>query len=267
MKSVFRSRSTSSTLAAVLFFSAFSLFGATTPPALAQSFPNLAFPAGPTRTLTKSVSVPGSVPVIATIRLRRNGSNNEFADKRFQVRLLRPNGSQADSEQVNVGSVNKSVSLNGAKTGDNVCGNWTVEITNPGDAASGATATITIVFVVIATPQIQTLTAFEISKGSQNYVDRSISVLGPGRLTITATWFTLDYPPYSLQFTLYRNNSSVASDKGYAQHTPLTSSNQRMKITYDVTDSSGSWKVRAYGSSRGKVMNIKITKVLVPGCN
>lgn len=265
MKSI-RSKSISIAIAAVLTYSAFSLMGAT-PAAMAQ-FSNITFPAGANRSLTRSKAIPGSAQVKAIITLRRNGSNDQFPNKRFHCRLIRPNGTVADTEIRIAGSSNASFSLDSAPAGGTACGNWTVEITNPGDNATGATGTVSINFSPVVTPQKTTYSPFGVSQGSANYVDKTITVPGTGQMVVTATWDTDELTPqhYQLSFRLYRNNTQVASDAGYSQNAPFVSSSQRMRIAYNVTDASGSWKVRVLGSTYGKVKNVRITRVLTPSC-
>ncbi len=87
-----------------------------------------------------------------------------------------------------------------------------------------------------------------------------------GNLTIQANWDTdeFTFENYQLKFELYKGNTLLASDTGYSRDSVIfgITDSQRMKISYQVkaTDFQipGDWKVKVYGSSKGKVKNIAL---------
>lgn len=273
--STFRSKRIASAVTAVFLLSMFHLFGAATPTAFADAVTRtLTLPGGQNATVTAEFTAPGSLTVTATVRLQRNGSNDDFSNKRLGVLLISPAGAIAATRANEVGSTPVTLTLQGPASGTAACSEWRVTVRNEdAGCAMLAAANATVTFNYNALPLIQTLSAFGlVQNGTQ---EKSISVPGTGSLTITASWDTDEIlqalEAFSLTFKLRKPNGTLAeSDTGFAQNSN-TDQNQKLKINYTVTSTDlstpGDWKLEVVGSSKGKVKNVKITRIFVPGCN
>ncbi|CAF3610239.1 unnamed protein product [Rotaria sp. Silwood2] len=94
-----------------------------------------------------------------------------------------------------------------------------------------------------------------------------------GNLTIQANWDTdeITLENYQLKFELYKGDTKLDYDTGYSRDSIIigVSDSQRMKISYQVKASDfqipGDWKVKVYGSSKGKVKNIDLKMKISDG--
>jgi hypothetical protein len=267
---MFKSKKIASALAAALIFSGFHPFGVST--ALANGTATIDLQAGANQAKSASFSAPPGLQVTASVKLTNNGKRGEVTAKNLTVKLLKPDGSVADSKTrlVDPQATTQPFSLQGS-AGGSTCGNWKVEVSNPNDNATSATATATVNFTFVAHPQFVTLGAFGLTQDGT--AERNVSIPGTGRVTLTATWDTDELIPdsYELSFRLIRPNGTVAKyDAGYAQNALGVSENNKLNLNYAVTAADvalgTTWKIKVSGSAQGKVKNVKITRMFVPGC-
>lgn len=272
MQKTFRSRTTTTFIATTLVFSMLAMSGFT--PTGSAAIVTASLPAGANQNVSRTFQAPRQTPVYVTVRLKNNGSRGVVPAKRLTVKLFRPNGSLAGTkaELVNPGAT-KNVSFQSADNSAAACGLWKVEVANPNDNATSATASITVDYKFMAQPINNTYSVFGLVQGQT--VRRNITIPQSGDVTIKATW---DGPfpgvDYKLTFRLKKGNSSTtaASDTGYADQVlnPLIS-NQKLRLTYKVTQQDiqqygTNWKLEVVGSTQGNVANVKPRRTLVPNC-
>src|SRR5262245_46740366 len=172
------------------------------------SSPNVSLVPGAREFVPIPYPVPNGATVNDTVNLKNNGVSGTASTRKLATKVYRPDGSLAfdKGELVNPGQ-NRQVRYNGSFTGGSSCGNWKVEVINPDDNATKATATFTINFSAIPTPIIRTESGFGVERGQK--VSRELTIPQSGDLTITAGWDPANIP---LTFRLKKGNSAMIAD-------------------------------------------------------
>src|SRR5262245_19743582 len=149
--------------------------------------------------------IPNGAPVKVTVNLKNDGVLGKDPVKKLTTKVYRPDGSLAFTKEefVNPGQT-RQVQFNGSFTGSPSCGNWKVEVINPSDNATKATATINVNFSAIPMPIIRTESGFGVLQGQK--VSRELTIPQSGDLTITANWDPANIP---LTFRLKKGNSAM----------------------------------------------------------
>ncbi len=228
---------------------------------------NVVLPGGLQANTQATALIHNALPITVRFKVRRDGSNNNFAQRQVRFQLISPNGA---TEMVNrsIGGAEETFELNlPAAGGSNNVRSWRVEMRNleaAGNEEVNQPVRGTVEFFTTGT-KTETIAAPNkfgiVQSGSAT---KTISMPFTGNLTVQANWdtdeFTLEN--YQLKFELYKGSTRLASDTGYSRDSVIVgvSDNQRMKITYQVKASDfqipGDWKVKVYGSGKGKVKNI-----------
>jgi hypothetical protein len=222
---------------------------------------------GLTANTETTIWIHNALPVTARFKMRRDGSDNDFAKRKVRFILLSPNGSISVIIP-SIGGKEETFDLKlDAAGGANNIRIWKVEMKNFEDAANTEVgqAVRGIVEFFTTDSQIATIPSppkFGLVQAES--ATKTITMPFTGNLTIQANWDTDEFSleAYQLKFQLYKGNALLASDTGYSRDSIVVgaSDNQRMKITYRVKSSdfqiSGDWKVKVFGSSKGKVKNV-----------
>jgi hypothetical protein len=271
MKNLSRTKSFTHSLVAALMFSFFALPAHFTT-AHAATTATLALPIGANKTVSANLQAPAGTSVTVNVKVRNNGAAGVDPAKNVTVKLFRPSGSQvgADSKLINPGT-EKTFSFSSSGVAGTSCGDWKVEVSNPGDNATNATATANASISFVPLPAITSIGPFGIVQSGD--VEKNVGIPSTGSVTITATWDTDEFTPeaYKLTFRLIKPNGSQAeADTGFAQNAMFVSEGDKMKLKYTITAADialgTNWKIKVKGSSKGKVKNVKITRAFVPGC-
>ena len=217
-----------------------------------------------------------ALPITVRFKVRRDGSNNNFAERRVRFQLISPNGA-IDAVVRSIGGTEETFELNlPAAGGANNVRIWRAEMRNfeaAGNQEVDQPVRGTVEFFTTGT-QTATISApakFGIVQSGS--VIKTINMPFTGNLKIQANWDTdeLTLENFQLKFELYKGNTKLASDTGYSRDSVIigVSDSQRMKISYQVKASDfqipGDWKVKVYGSSRGKVKNISLKMSISDG--
>lgn len=221
---------------------------------------------------TREVSTPvhNALPVTVRLKLRRDGSDNNFAQRSVRIRLTSGNGNFTETVRP-IGGAEETFTLNLPKAGGaNDCRTWSVRLSNAENANNAEVNQAvrgSIEFYTTGS-QIVTIAApakFGIVQSGE--VFKNINVPFTGDMTIQANWDTDEFSPvnFQLRFELYNTHGQlVDSDVGYSRDSFIigVSDSQRMKITYRAKCSdfggSQSWKIRVKGSTSGKVKNVDL---------
>lgn len=217
-----------------------------------------------------------ALPITVRFKVRRDGSNNNFAQRQVRFQLISPNGA-TDAVIRSIGGAEETFELNlPAAGGSNNVRTWRVEMRNLEAAANDEVNQPVRGTVEFFTTGTQTATISAPAKFGivqSGSVTKTIGMPFTGNLKIQANWdtdeFTLEN--YQLKFELYKGNTRLASDTGYSRDSVIigVSASQRMKISYQVKASDfqipGDWKVKVYGSGKGKVKNISLKMSIADG--
>jgi hypothetical protein len=258
MKSTMKFKAAAISIATVLALAMISLFGIT--PSRSAASASLTFPVGANKSVIKTFQVPKGASVIGAVNMKNNGDICTVPAKRLTAKVFKPDGSLAIAkEECVIPGQTRQVSFSGQFTGGSDCGEWKVEVTNPNDNATSATATITVDFNVPPLPSATPLPQFGVVQGQTEI--RSINIPRSGDLVITADWAPANFP---LTFRLRKGDGGQIADSAFGQ-------GGQLKLTYKVTQQDiqtygVSWKLEVKGSSQGNVQNVKVNRLLIAGC-
>lgn len=244
--------------------------------AFAAETRNMVLQGGATARIETSVLVHNALPITIRFRVRRDGSDNNFAQRLVRFQLISQNGAVIGVNR-SIGGAEETFELYlAAAGGGNNVRTWKAEMGNSEAAANeevNQPVRGTVEFFTTGS-QIATIpapTRFGLSQSGSAV--KTISMPFTGNLTIQANWDTdeLTLENYQLKFELYKGSTRLAFDTGYSRDSIVfgISDSQRMKISYTVkaTDFqiSGGWSVKVYGSSKGKVKNIDLKMKISDG--
>ena len=217
-----------------------------------------------------------ALPITVRFKVTRDGSNNNFAQRLVRFQLISPNGA-VDTVSRSIGGLEETFELNlPAAGGSNNVRTWRVEMRNLETAANEEVSqpvrgTVEFFTTGSQTATISAPTKFGIVQSDS--ATKTISMPFTGNLKIQANWdtdeFTLEN--FQLKFELYKGNTRLDYDTGYSRDSIIigVSDSQRMKISYQVKASDfqipGDWKVKVYGSSKGKVKNVSLKMSISDG--
>jgi hypothetical protein len=231
---------------------------------------------GLTANTNASVLIHNALPITVRFKVHRDGSDNDFAQRLVRFQLISPNG-EIKTVNRSIGSSEENFELNlpAAGGGNNVRA-WRVEMRNLEAArneeiSQAVRGTVEFFTTGTDTATISAPTRFGIVQSDST--TKTINMPFTGNLTIQANWDTdeLTLENFQLKFELYKGNTKLASDTGYSRDSVIlgVSASQRMKISYQVkaTDFQipGDWKIKVYGSSKGKVKNIDLKMKILDG--
>jgi hypothetical protein len=237
---------------------------------------NITLQGGTNAIASSGVLVHNALPVTVRFKVKRDGSDNNFAQRRVRFELVSPTGA-IDSVYRSIGGAEETFELNlPAAGGGNNVRTWQARMFNaeqPTNPEVGQPVRGTVEFFTTGsrTENISAPTKFGLVQSGS--ATKTISMPFTGNLTIQANWDTdeISLENYQLKFELYKGNTKLASDTGYSRDSFIigVSDSQRMKISYKVkaTDFQipGDWKVKVYGSSIGKVKNIALKMKISDG--
>jgi hypothetical protein len=223
-----------------------------------------------------AVLIHNAIPVTVRFKVRRDGSDNTYAQRQCQFRLISASGAM-DSVFRSIGGSEETFELNlPAASGGNAVRQWRVELRNSEAAANQEVnqpvrGTVEFFTTGSTTAIIPPPAKFGLVQSGS--ATKTISMPFTGNLTIQANWDTDEFSieNYQLKFELYKGNTKLASDTGYSRDSIIIgiTDSQRMKISYQVkaTDFQipGDWKVKVYGSTKGKVKNIDLKMKISDG--
>lgn len=223
-----------------------------------------------------SVLIHNALPITVRFTVKRDGSDNNFAQRRVRFQLVSPNG-DVDSVIRSIGGANEvfTLQLPAAGGGNNVR-NWKATMLNfetAGNAEINQPVRGTAEFFTTGTQTATISAPAKFGIVQSDSVTKTISMPFTGNLTIQANWDTdeITLENYQLKFELYKGSTRLASDTGYSRDSIILgiSDSQRMKISYQVKASDfqipGDWKVKVYGSTRGKVKNVDLKMKVADG--
>ncbi len=245
------------------------MVGLLTVASFASEIRSMVLNGGATASSQTQVSIHNALPVSVRFKVSRDGSNNNFAQRQVRFRLISPNGA-IDSVIRSIGGAEETFQLNlPAAGGSNTVRTWRVEMLNLESANNNEVNQPVRGTVEFYTTGSQTKTISAPSKFGlvqSGSATKTISMPFTGNLTIQANWDTdeVTLENYQLKFEFYKGNTKLDSDTGYSRDSVILgiSNSQRMKISYQVKASDflipGDWKVKVYGSSKGKVKNLDL---------
>ncbi|HRH46551.1 MAG TPA: hypothetical protein PKY82_33210 [Pyrinomonadaceae bacterium] len=222
------------------------------------------------------VLIHNALPITVRFKVRRDGSDNNFAERQIRFQLISPNG-ETKTLIRSIGATEETLELSlPAAGGGNAVRTWKAEMRNLEASANeevsqSVRGTVEFFTTGSNTTTISAPTKFGLVQSDS--ATKTINMPFTGNLTIQANWDTdeITLENYKLKFELYKGNTKLAADTGYSRDSIIigVSESQRMKISYQVkaTDFqiSGDWKVKVYGSSKGKVKNIVLKMKIVDG--
>jgi hypothetical protein len=231
---------------------------------------------GATASTETSVLIHNALPITVRFTVKRDGSDNNFAQRRVRFQLISPNGA-TESVIRSIGGANEvfTLQLPAAGGGNNVR-NWRATMQNF-ESASAAEVNQpvrgTAEFFTTGTQTATIPAPAKFGLVQSGSATKTISMPFTGDLKIQANWDTdeLTIVNFRLKFELYKGNTLLASDTGYSRDSIILgiSDSQRMKISYRVKASDfqipGDWKVKVYGSTSGKVKNIDLKMSIADG--
>lgn len=217
-----------------------------------------------------------ALPITVRFKVKRDGSDNSFAQRQVRFQLISPNGA-VDTVIRSIGGAEETFELNlPAAGGSNNVRIWHAEMRNMEAAANQEVnqpvrGTVEYFTTGTQTATIPAPTKFGLVQSDS--VTKTISMPFTGNVKIQANWDTdeISLENYQLKFELYKGSTKLATDTGYSRDSIIlgVSDNQRMKISYQVKASdfqiAGDWKVKVYGSSKGKVKNIVLKMSISDG--
>jgi hypothetical protein len=237
---------------------------------------NVVLQGGSTAQTQASILIHNAIPVTVRIKVTRDGSDNVYAQRQCQFRLISANGA-VDTIIRSIGATQESFELNlPAAGGGNAVRQWRVELKNTEASTSNeVTQPIRGTAEFITTGSMAEIITAPAKFGlvQSGTATKTITMPFTGNLTIQANWDTdeISLENYQLKYELYKGSTLLKSDTGYSRDSIILgiSDSQRMKISYQVkaTDFqiSGDWKVKVYGSVKGKVKNIDLKMKITDG--
>jgi hypothetical protein len=237
---------------------------------------NAVLQGGGTANTQVSVLIHNAIPVTARFKMARDGSDNNFAERQCQFRLISPNGA-VETVVRSIGATQETFELNlAAAGGGNAVRQWKVEVRNIEAATNeevGQPVRGTVEFYTTGSTSATIPAPAKFGLVQSGSATKTISMPFTGNLTIQANWDTdeISLENYQLKYELYKGSTLLKSDTGYSRDSIILgiSDSQRMKITYQVKAAdfqiSGDWKVKVYGSSKGKVKNIDLKMKVTDG--
>lgn len=223
-----------------------------------------------------TILIHNALPITARFKIRRDGSDNNFAQRQVNFSLVSPNGAVKNLIR-SIGAAEETLELNlPAAGGSNAVRLWKAEMKNTEPATNAEVNQPVRGSVEFFTTGSVTQTIAAPAKFGLVQSDTAtkvISVPFTGNLTVQANWDTdeLSLENYQLKFELFKGSTLLASDTGYSRDSIIlgVSTSQRMKITYQVKASdfqiSGDWKIRVHGSTKGKVKNVALKMAITDG--
>ncbi|MGB7069751.1 MAG: hypothetical protein WBD22_09675 [Pyrinomonadaceae bacterium] len=223
-----------------------------------------------------SVLIHNQIPVTVRFKVKRDGSDNTYAQRRVRFSLISPSG-VVDNVIRSIGSGVEAFELDLPKSGGgNDVRQWRVELrnfetTSQPEVNQPVRGTAEFVTTGSHSATISAPSKFGIVQSDS--ATKNISMPFTGTFKLQANWDTdeITLENYQLKFELYKGSTKLHSDTGYSRDSVIIgiSSSQRMKLTYQVKASdfqiSGDWKVKVYGSTRGKVKNVDLKMSISDG--
>jgi hypothetical protein len=237
---------------------------------------NIALPGGVTAFTQTTASIHKALPVTAIVKVRRTGSDNDYGQRYVRFRLISPTGA-VKTVYRSIGQSYETVMLSlPAANGSQLIRTWKVQLRNmePGSNAEVNKSLIGDVrFTSTGKKTAYISSPAKFGLVQSQIVSKNIGMPFTGNLTIQANWDTdeISVQNYKLKFALYKGNKRLAYDTGYSRDSIIVgiSNSQRMKISYRVKASDfnrpGAWRVKVYGSTLGKVKNIKLKMKISDG--
>ncbi|MEW6125729.1 MAG: hypothetical protein AB1757_01590 [Acidobacteriota bacterium] len=286
MKINLAKKSIASTLATVMALTVFSLFGALTPKAAAETTTK-AFEVGPgtgqSTSHFRTFSVPCGQGVTVSVRLKRLGDPGTQNDVPVLIELRQPGASQGqegpvvDTKTVTVTIPEKTISLAGAASNQPCSNPWRVRVRRaPGAPENAVTGNITLNYSSSSSSLNVEGGLISLNKG--NSVIKNLggsSGLKQGKIVITANWNHAIGPmpgplPVRLRFDLIdpSTNSSVAYQIAYSTNEIRADKTPKLRLIYNVpTCKPGQWKLKITNNTNDDTMNIDPKVTFTPDCN
>lgn len=237
--------------------------------AFASETRNMVLQGGTSANTQSSVLIHNALPITVRFKMHRDGSDNNFAERQIRFQLISPNG-DIKTVSRSIGGAEETFELKlPAAGGANAVRSWKAEMRNLEASANEEVNQPVRGSVEFFTTGSNTATIAAPNKFGlvqSGSTTKTINMPFTGNLTVQANWDTdeMTLENYQLKFELYKGDTKLASDTGYSRDSIIIgiSDNQRVKISYQVKASdfqiSGDWKVKVYGSSKGKVKNIDL---------
>lgn len=226
--------------------------------------------------IESSVLIHNALPITVRFTVKRDGSDNNFAQRRVRFQLISPNGA-IESVVRSIGGANEVFTLSlPAAGGGNSVRQWKAVMRNfeaTGNPEVNQPVRGTVEFFTTGTKTAAIPAPVKFGLVQSGSATKTISMPFTGDLTIQANWDTdeLTLTNFQLKYELYKGSTRLASDTGYSRDSLIIgiSDSQRMKISYRVKASDfqipGDWKVKVYGSPSGKVKNIDLKMKISDG--
>ncbi|GEM_PF-5935337 len=267
------SRFTAVAIIATMLFSMLSLFGNLTNTTLAASATKsfLIGPGSESRSHSRHFHAPSKVNVKAKITYKREG-NTDFP---IVAEIESPTGAIVATKNLTASSVQQTVTLEANAINQHACGDlvWKVRVKSKDNAEplSNVSGDITFSFIDPSTVSLD-VEGSTINLNAGNDVTKKINGMtakGPGKVKITATWFTI--LPIKLKFQLIRPDGSVAAtETGYPQDAIFVNESEKMKLNYVVTaqdaELSGNWKIKITNNTGDNASSVNPKVRFTPGC-
>jgi|GEM_PF-2842620 len=230
---------------------------------------NMVLPGGITATAESQILIHNALAITVRFKVHRDGSDNNFAQRQVRFSLISPNGAVENLVR-SIGSTEETFQLNlPAAGGGNAVRLWKVELRNLEAAQNQEVnqpvrGSVEFFTTGASTQFLSSPTKFGLVQSDT--ATKTVVVPFTGNLTVQANWDTdeISLENYQLKFELFKGSTRLDSDTGYSRDSIIlgVSDSQRMKITYQVKASDfqipGDWKIKVYGSSKGKVKNIDL---------
>ena len=230
---------------------------------------NVVLPGGFSAQTTTVIMIHNAIPVTVRFKVSRDGSDNTYAQRGCEFQLISPTGA-VDGVTRSIGAISETFELNlPAAGGGSAVRQWKIKLQNFESAANPeVTQPIRGTVEFYSTGSTSAIIAAPAKFGlvQSGSATKTISMPFTGNLTIQANWDTdeISLENYQLKYELYKGSTLLAADTGYSRDSIILgiSDSQRMKISYQVKAAdfqiAGDWKVKVYGSSKGKVKNIDL---------
>lgn len=244
--------------------------------ALAAVEKAMVLPGGTTANTETGVLIHNALPITVRFTVRRDGSDNTFAQRRVRFQLVSPSGAIEEVIR-SIGGANEvfTLQLPAAGGGNNVR-LWKAVMRNleaAGNQEVNQPVRGTVEFYTTGTQSVTIGAPAKFGLVQSGSAVKTISMPFTGDLTVQANWDTdeITLTNFQLKFELYKGSTLLKSDTGYSRDSIILgiSDSQRMKISYRVkaTDFQipGDWKIKVYGSTSGKVKNIDLKMKISDG--
>jgi hypothetical protein len=247
----------------VLFglFSSFLMVGIFLTASVTEAFAEvnvpLVLPGGAQASTEATAFVHNALPVTVRFTVRRDGSDNNFAQRRVRFQLISPSGTRTLINEVGGSNETFNLSLPAAGGANNVR-QWRATMTNlepSGNEEMNQPVRGSVEFFTTGS-QTRTISApAKFGLVQSGSTEKTITMPFTGDLTIQANWDTdeLTLTNFQLKFELYKGSTRLDYDTGYSRDSIIlgVSDSQRMKISYRVKASDfqipGAWKIKVYG--------------------